>query len=200
MAAPSRSLVAALAAAGIAPAEGAGAPRVVNVTSESAPGWLPSEEQGTAVETAARAYLAAEDAGDAQKAYSFFTVGNKALVGYAEYAKNIADFDAKAGPVVERRIVKVTWTKDPAQAPAAGVYAALDLVSRFAHVDRHCGYVVLYQPPSGGPFQVMREEVNFLDNPSADSMAREHGSGYVDALWSQLSANCPNYPRPSSSP
>jgi hypothetical protein len=55
----------------------ADAPRVVNVTTDSAPGWIPSIEQSAQAERAARAYLAAEDSGDADAAYKFFASVNK---------------------------------------------------------------------------------------------------------------------------
>ena len=74
-------------------------------------------------------------------------------------------------------------------APLPGIYAALDLVSRFANIDRHCGYLVLYQAPSGGVFQIMRQEDNFLDNVTAKQSSPEE----VDKIWAGLSAHCPGY-------
>jgi hypothetical protein len=94
--------------------------------------------------------------------------------------------------VAERRITTVTWTKNPAHAPVPGVYAALDLVSRFANIDRHCGYLVLYQAPSGGAFQIMRDENNYMDNAAAAGKAPAE----VDRVWAALSARCPGYRPP----
>jgi hypothetical protein len=168
-------------------------PRVVNVTSDSTPGWLPSIEQSAAAEKTAREYLAAEDSGRAQDAYRYLHDLDKRGQPFDVYDANLKKFDAQAGQVTERRIVKVTWTKDPQQAPLPGVYAAIDLASRFANIDRHCGYLVVYQPDAGGEFQVMREESNFIDNASAAQMEQQHGRGSVDQMWAQLSRNCPNY-------
>ncbi len=53
------------------------APREVNVTTDSAPGWIPTVEQSQQAEKAAHAYLAAEDTGDADAAYKFFAAINK---------------------------------------------------------------------------------------------------------------------------
>ncbi len=94
---------------------------------------------------------------------------------------------------MERRIVTVTWTNNPSNTPLPGVYVALDLVSRFANVDRHCGYLVLYQEPSGAAFQVMRREDNFLDNASATKIAQESSPEEVERAWAELSASCPGY-------
>jgi len=136
------------------------------------------------------AYLAAKDGGRAPEAYSRYAAGLKSQQSFSDFSAALISFNAKAGAVIERRIVTVTWTKDPAQAPAPGVYAAIDLISRFANVDRDCGYVVLYQPPGGGDFSVAREEVNFIDNATAKSMTPSQ----LDNAWSQLTARCPNYP------
>ena len=92
-------------------------PRVVNVTSDSTPGWLPTVEQGDLAERIARDYLAAEYSGDVEKAYGYFTDLNKRHLPFDQFATGVKNFVAKAGPVVEQRIVKVTWTKDPADAP-----------------------------------------------------------------------------------
>jgi hypothetical protein len=186
-----------LAAASLVPARpamAASSPRVVNVTTDSAPGWTPSPEQERLAERAVKDFLAALDGGRFADAYAALSDVNKRSQPFAEFSSDGAKFNAMAGSVIERRIVKVTWTKDPAQAPAPGVYAAVDLVSRFAQVDRHCGYVSLYHAPTGGPFQVARVEVAYLDNATARSIAAAKSAMAVEEVWASVSANCPNYP------
>jgi len=171
-------------------------PPQITVTTDSQRGWLPSQEQIVAVRKATDDFLAAKDGGRYAEAYSLLAEINREHQPLQPFTDEIAKFNAQAGKVIERRIVEVSWTKDSAQAPAPGVYAALDLVSRFANVDRHCGYLVLYQAPSGGPFRIMREESNFLDNSTAKSMAQTQSQAAVDAAWAQLSSRCPNYTPP----
>lgn len=166
-----------------------GAPRVVNVTADSEKGWTPSEEMEQQARKTAADYLADEDSGRVSEAYARFAETNRQHQPFAEFSANVQQHNAKFGAVVEHRITTVTWTKNPAQAPLPGVYAAMDLVSRYANIDRHCGYLVLYQPPSGGGFQIMREEINFMDNATA----RQSSPIEVERMWAQLSANCPNY-------
>jgi hypothetical protein len=104
--------------------------------------------------------------------------------------------------LVRRDILKVTWTKDPAAAPFRGVYAAIDIASQFVRIDRHCGFVVLYQKPSGGDFEILRQERNFIDNATAAKIEQEQSRGALDHIWAALAVNCPNYPgsaAPSSS-
>jgi hypothetical protein len=100
---------------------------------------------------------------------------------------------------MQRTILKVTWTKDPAAAPFPGVYAAIDIATHFVNVDRHCGYVVLCQRPSGGDFEVMRQESNFIDNTTAEKVERQQSRVALDKSWAALAGNCPNYGSTASS-
>lgn len=184
--------------AAVAPAHAqpAPTPRVVNITPDSEKGWIPTVELEASARNAANAYLAARDGGHGAEAYAMNDPLNQKDQSPAAFAKALQDFNALAGPVQERRIVYLTWTKDPPGAPAPGVYAAFDLVSRFANVDRHCGYLMLRQAPGGGPFRVTGEESNFMDNATARRIAKDQSSGAVDQIWAKLSSYCPNYPQP----
>ena len=134
-------------------------------------------------------FLAAKDGGQAAEAYAMLSDLDKAHQPFADFASALEVFNHRAGAVLERRVVAVNWTKNPAQAPLPGIYAAVDIVSRFAEIDRDCGFLVLYQSPSGGDYRIMREEDNILDNATARKMS----SAEADAAWAKLSANCPNY-------
>src|SRR3569832_1738846 len=160
----------------------AGTPRVVNVTTDSNPGWTPSEEMEQQARTAANAFLAAMDGVRYDVAYAFLSGLNRKDQSLSDFTDRVAKFNALAGRVIERKIVTVAWTKDSANAPLPGTYVALDLVSRFANVDRHCGFLVLYQPPLGGDFKVMREEDNYMDNATAAGLAKKSLAA-VDEAW-----------------
>lgn len=171
----------------------------INITSDSAPGWIPSAAQRALVPQTTREFLAALDNGQYQKAYSLMTTGQKAQESFDLFSKRLKDFNAQAGAVKERRILKITWTKDPANAPAPGVYAAVDLASRFENIDRHCGYVILYQRDSASPFMVARQEDNYMTNAAAHEIATRQSPHAADQAWKRLSTNCPNY-TPSAPP
>jgi hypothetical protein len=169
------------------------APREVNITTDSAPGWIPSVELEKNAVATLRRYLSEKDAGNSVKAYAFMTAINQRDMPLGRYKADNEQFLTKSGSVIERRIIKLTWTKDPAQAPFPGIYAAIDIASRFERIDRHCGYIVLYQVPTGGPFQVMREESNFITNQDAAAIAKKQTQAGLDGIWARLSSNCPNY-------
>jgi hypothetical protein len=191
-----------LATPHIALAAGAAAvaPRVSNVTPDSQPGWLPSADLERQARRTAIAYLAATDSGRYADAYAFIAVVSGPHETLGAFSERLREFNALAGPVEERRLVTLTWTANSAQAPFPGIYVAIDLVSRFANVDRHCGYLVLYQTPAGGEFKIMREENNYLPNQTAAAIARQGSGPSIDAMWAQLSAHCPGYSSSSSQP
>jgi Protein of unknown function (DUF4019) len=169
-------------------------PPQINVTTDSAPGWLPSAHQAADVRKVADAFLAAKDDGRAADAYALMGEGDRQGIPFPAFAEALSSLRTKAGALTDRRITTVTWTKDPAHAPAPGVYAALDLVSHYANVDRYCGYLILYQAPTGGSFQIVREETAFMDNATAGVLEKQQSMAGVDKAWSEASARgCPGY-------
>jgi hypothetical protein len=167
--------------------------REVNITSDSAPGWVPSKTDEQQVILATKGYFSALDSGEYQRAYEMMAPINKQSLPYPQFMEQSRSFHDQAGSVLRRSTLKITWTKDPANAPFPGVYAAVDVAGKFTNVDRECGYIVFYQQPSGGDFQVMRVERNHIDNATAQSIERTKSRAALDKIWSTLSANCPNY-------
>jgi hypothetical protein len=176
------------------------APATINITSDSAPGWLPSERQRQDVIKSVGNYLSALDEGRYDGAYAMMAEGNKRAVPFQQFVDGSQAFHARSGALKQRSILKVTWTKDPAAAPQPGIYAAIDVASRYESVDRHCGYVVLYQKNDGDNFQVMRREANFIDNAMAQKIEQEKSRAELDRLWARLAANCPNHDAGSAKP
>ena len=173
------------------------APRVVNIRSDSVPGWTPSEDLERQARKTATDFMAHMDSGRAADAYAFLTDLQRKDAPFSTFSNDLRKFNASAGSVVERRITYVTWTKDPPNAPGPGVYVALDLVSRFAKIDRHCGFLVLHQAPSGGPFRVTARENNSMPNDVAAIMAKRSSAAAVDRAWAKHATQyCPNYQLP----
>lgn len=168
------------------------APREINLTSDSQPGWIPSAELEQAVLRAAQDYFDAIEAGDPARAYAMLSPEQRRyrmLSTFFEQSRHQRD---AAGALRDRRMLRLTWTKDPANAPP-GIYAAIDLASRHARVDRECGYLVWHQRSEGGPFKLMRIESNQIDNATADSIVAQKGQAELDRIWAALSTHCANY-------
>jgi len=170
--------------------------RQINLTADSTPGWQPTDEQGREVVDTIHRYLDAKDHGRSAEVYSMFADSLKQKQSQSDFKDAMAQFNSLAGPVKERRIVRIAWSKDPADLPPPGIYAAADLVSKFNGIELDCSYLVLYQPPEGGPFVVVREDTAYLDNGEVRRIRAAKSQAAVDALWKQTSDVCPNYPGP----
>ncbi len=167
--------------------------RQVNITSDSATGWLPSEELEREAYVTARRYFAAVDAGEYDQAYAMLGDGLKRLLPFDQFATSARKFAIQGGSLKDRRALKLTWTKDPSNAPQPGIYAALDVASRFVGVDRHCGYLILYKGSLAEKFHIVREENNMINNVTAAKIERDKSRAELDRLWASLASNCPNY-------
>jgi hypothetical protein len=167
----------------------------INVTSDSAPGWTPTAEQRQRAIEGVQHYLDAIERQSYAEAYRLYHPSLKLEVTLAQFTQDEKEFEDKAGSVKFWRVLKVTWTKDPAQATSPGIYVAVDLTGQFANVDRDCGYIVLYQPGLGGDFTIVHLENNYMDNASA----RQKSKVEVAKMWAELSRYCPNYvPQPET--
>lgn len=162
--------------------------------------WEPSQDQARAARAAVETFLAAHDRGDTASAYAMLSEEFRTLESETSFSRSVQAFNEDAGGLVGRTITDVTWYKDTPGAPRAGVYAAFDMVARFANIDRYCGYVIVHQPPEGGPFKIMRLEQTFLDNAQARSFALNNAQPPLEEYWSQLAAAvCPGWRAPAMS-
>ena len=165
----------------------------VNITTDSAPGWLPSASLKQEALNVANDYFSRLDEEQYERAYAMMAEINRRSVPLQQFTRQNHELHERSGPLKRRDMLKITWTKDPAAAPFPGVYAAIDVAAYFANVDRHCGFIVLYQKPAGGNFEVMRQESNFIDNVTAQNIERQQSRAALDTMWAKLAANCPNY-------
>jgi hypothetical protein len=170
----------------------------INVTSDSTRGWIPSIEQRQLALKIVGMLLDALDGGRYAEAYGLLTDVNKGALTLAQFTQNEQKFRTLAGHVKFWRILKVTWTKDPARAQFPGIYAAIDLAAQYANIDRDCGYIVLYQKADGAGFTILRREHNYLDNATARAIEEKYSSAAVVKAWALLSKNCPNYAAPAA--
>ena len=171
--------------------------RVVNVTNDSAPGWIPSEALESETNLVVQNYFKLFDKGDDQALWNLASPGLQSLTTYAKYRSDNKRVRADLGRLKRLAVLQVTWTKDPAAAPAPGIYVAIDVTGQFSKTKRHCGYLVLYKAAPADPFRLARIENNYITDASAKKIAAGKSSAEVARLWSELSANCPNYQPPA---
>lgn len=59
------------------------------------------------------------------------------------------------------KILRSSWTRDPAGQPA-GNYAAFDFLGYRSNGDLDCGYIVVHQPFENSEFSIVRTEANYV--------------------------------------
>jgi hypothetical protein len=149
--------------------------------------WQPSSDQIEQSRAAVDAYFTALEHNEPERAFAMMSAGTRAIETASAFSERARSFASISGALLERRFHRVTWYKDPADAPAPGVYVAFDMVAWFANIDRYCGYVIAYQAPTGGAFEIMRLEENYIDNKTA-------GGAGASAIWLQLAQSaCPGW-------
>jgi len=87
--------------------------------------WRPSAEQQKRVVRDALTYLAAKDARNFAEAYALFSPIQKSAVPFDRWEADMKAFYSGSGTADGRTLKKVTWYKNPANAPL-GIYAAVD--------------------------------------------------------------------------
>ena len=126
--------------------------------------WLPTDAQRQRIVEDTLAYLAAKDERRFADAYARFAASQKSVVPLDRWLAHMEAFYGRAGAPQGRTLRQVTWYRNPPDAPP-GIYAAVDLSSRFSGLSLHCGYVAWREQPDGS-FEVVREEENSI--PIAD--------------------------------
>lgn len=132
----------------------------------------PSRADQQAVLAASYTYFAAKDRGRYAEAHAALSDRMKSRFPLSEWTRSAGDFNAKAGPVRGRRVVEITWYKDPEGAPEPGLYVAADFSADFEQVEFVCGYL-MWQVLRDGSFRLVREEQNMAPKrPSGRPIAQ----------------------------
>jgi len=118
-------------------------------------------------------YFAARDAGRYEEAYGYIAPSMRAYLTPELYRQQIEPFNRGAGAVRQRLVTRMTWYRDPPDAPSPGLYVAADFVSRFEDLFLHCGYLMWHQE-ADGTWKLAREEQTFVDTRTAEQMAPEN--------------------------
>jgi uncharacterized protein DUF4019 len=112
-----------------------------------------------------------KDKGELARAYGEFSDGMKASARFDTWSKGVEEFNAKAGLAKFRKIVKISWVKDPPGVDP-GFYAAVDYSGQFQNITYECGYVAWYRE-SSGRLTIVREEQGYIDRESEVRMTPE---------------------------
>jgi hypothetical protein len=133
--------------------------------------WQPPQAQARRLVQVATGYFADQDGGRFEAAYALFSLDQKRLMPYETWQARGAAFHAKAGALQSRTIRKITWYRNPPDAPP-GVYVATDFSDQFENTALHCGFVSWHQRMDGS-FEIVHEEDNLIDKATAARMSPE---------------------------
>lgn len=110
----------------------------------------------------------------------------KEAAHFDTWSANAKAQNTKAGHLLNRRILKITWYKDPPSAPEPGIYAAADFSGQFENDPIYCGYLAWHRGVDG-KYRIIREEENFIDKESIAKM----GLTDVKALVAKFGCTMP---------
>lgn len=122
--------------------------------------WKPSASQKARVEELSKAYFADKDAQRYREAWLRLGPAARQDASFEAWRSRAAGAAAKAGPVQQRELKKVTIYRS-SQSGAPATYAAVDFTGRFANADTYCGYLV-WSEQADGSFLLVREEENYI--------------------------------------
>jgi hypothetical protein len=121
----------------------------------------PSRADQQKILAASYGYFSAKDASRYGQAHAYLSSRMKRRFPLASWSQSAAEFNAEAGAVRGRRVVEITWYKDPQDAPEPGLYVAADYSAEFAGAEFVCGYL-MWQVSANGGLSLVREEQNMV--------------------------------------
>jgi hypothetical protein len=92
---------------------------------------------------------------------------------YEEWAAQMDEFRAEAGPVVTINVHTITVYDSPPNAPQPGPYIAADYQNSLRNAPFHCGYLIWFRGGESGEFQIIREESGLLTDKILNQIPEE---------------------------
>ena len=134
------------------------------LTQESAGAPAGSNPRDAEVEAFVTNWLDLLEQGEADKSYAFLTDIFKSNLTIDEWRAALAGTKERLGALRNRRLRRIVWYENPADAPMPGTYIAVEFDSAYEKAPRHFRYVVLHTQ-GDEPFRVMRDESTIDGTP-----------------------------------
>lgn len=135
-------------------------------------GWQPTPADLSRVLDLTARYFAARDSGRYRDAWNLLTPAMREMEPLADYQARQTGFRARAAGGLRREPVAVTWYDNPPNAPAGGIFAAVDFVGRSSKLQLLCGYIMWIRQPDGS-WLVTREEEGALDRGRVEASPQQ---------------------------
>lgn len=132
-------------------------------------GWQPGPADMKTILDLSGRYFAARDSGRYRDAWNLLTPSMQAMTPLPQWQADHKAFNDRAGGGLRREPVKVTWYDNPANAPVAGIFAAVDFVGRADKLQIICGYLMWLRQADGSWRLTREEEGSIEDRPGVTS-------------------------------
>jgi len=132
-------------------------------------GWKPGPADMKTILDLTGRYFAARDSGRYRDAWNLLTPSMQEMTPLPEWQADHKLFNDRAGGGLQRASVKVTWYDNPANAPVAGIFSAVDFVGKADKLRIICGYLMWLRQPDGSWRLTREEEGSIEDRPDVTS-------------------------------
>lgn len=134
--------------------------------------WTPSEQQKLNVNLATQQYFSHVERGNFAAAYAMLSKDMQQSISLERWSIRRAEFNARMGEMVERKIRNITWGQEPVVVAPPKVFAAVDYSGKFRNADIQCGKL-FWQQQNDGSFKLVREMENSIDKKTQSQMTSE---------------------------
>jgi hypothetical protein len=135
------------------------------------PAWRPSQQEADTIVKMTERYQSFKDNEKLAEGYSLLSAEMKKFFSVNEWREATTSFNARAGTLIQRAVVKISFSVNPAGA-TPGIYAAVDFVGKFENLDTYCGYLVWFRQPDGS-WLLRREEQSEITHAEARKLGPE---------------------------
>ena len=99
------------------------------------------------------------ESGDDKQSFSMLPPIFQQNLTQDTWRESVLDRNAKTGKLISRKLRRVVWYDNPANAPLPGLYAAVEFDSLFENTDKHFQFVILHSQ-NDEAFKVIRNEAD----------------------------------------
>ncbi len=100
-----------------------------------------------------------------------------------EIANKMINAEALYGDIKSRQFIRISIYKNPPQAPALGIFAAIDITSQYKNADRSCGYIVLQKNDDNDKYKAIRFESITISNDQARDIEVNRSKEGLGLVW-----------------
>lgn len=126
--------------------------------------YAPSRAEKVRIEQLSTGYFDALERADYAAAYALLTPQMQAQISAADWNAMQQANRAQSGALRERVQRAVTWYLDPPEAPAPGLYVAVDYDSVYDADTHQSEYLIWFRPRGGSEFRLTRHEATVMKN------------------------------------